>query len=431
MPPTATTETPNREGADLTLLLNWLRWYGRVALGFALSLFLLFALRGSPASLIIGAFLVAVVFPGIRFGMRVAERGRRVPALVVVSASIWSLVLMSAARGPIGLVAGLPLLVIPMILALPHVSSRELFRIALGATAVCASAVALTVPGPLLPSNLSASTAAAFVVLFASVTTGLALLSLWQVATHLRASITETKAMNVALAESERSLERKVEARTSELEDAVAELSAVQTIVAAASSTLDPQEVLRTVLASVRRIVPFDQAGVMLLDEGRQRLTSADFVGAGASPEVVDRVKQISIPLEETNSAFAYVVRKNRSFLLREIDDETVRAMSPSDRQVYDANPQRPRALFISPLEINHQAVGVFYGSPDIKVGRSPGRSDQELCDLGRNRLIHGFFWDLPEQYFLASVDGRLRRPRSGWGACSAAAKSRRKVFNL
>ena len=70
-------------------------------------------------------------------------------------------------------------------------------------------------------------------------------------------------------------------------------------------------------------------------------------------------------------------------------------------------------------------------GSPDIKVGRSPGRSDQELCDLGRNRLIHGFFWDLPEQYFLASVDGRLRKPRSGWGACSAAAKSRRKVFNL
>ena len=70
-------------------------------------------------------------------------------------------------------------------------------------------------------------------------------------------------------------------------------------------------------------------------------------------------------------------------------------------------------------------------GSPDIKVGLSPGRSDQELCDLGRKRLIHGFFWDLPEQCFLASVDGRLRRPRSGCGACSAAAKSRRKVLNL
>ena len=80
---------------------------------------------------------------------------------------------------------------------------------------------------------------------------------------------------------------------------------------------------------------------------------------------------------------------------------------------------------------LDHSHLRGFLGSPDIKVGRSPGRSDQELCDLGRNRLIHGFFWDLPEQYFLASVDGRLRRPRSGWGACSAAAKSRRKVFNL
>ena len=42
----------------------------------------------------------------------------------------------------------------------------------------------------------------------------------------------------------------------------------------------------------------------------------------------------------------------------------------------------------------------VHDGSPDIKVGRSPGRSDQELCDLGRNRLIHGFFWDLPRAVF-------------------------------
>ena len=82
-------------------------------------------------------------------------------------------------------------------------------------------------------------------------------------------------------------------------------------------------------------------------------------------------------------------------------------------------------------LRLKTGGAGHKYGSPDIKVGLSPGRSDQELCDLGRKRLIHGFFWDLPEQCFLASVDGRLRRPRSGWGACSAAAKSRRKVLNL
>ena len=37
----------------------------------------------------------------------------------------------------------------------------------------------------------------------------------------------------------------------------------------------------------------------------------------------------------------------------------------------------------------------LILGSPDIKVGLSPCRSDQESCDLGRKRLIHGFFWDL------------------------------------
>jgi len=280
--PATTTEPPSRIGPDLTLLLSWLRWYGRVALGFAFVLLLLFAIRRSPASFIIGAFLLVVVFPGIRFGSRMAGEGRRVPAIIVVSASIWSLVLISAARGPVGLVAGLPLLVIPVILALPHVSSRELFKIAMSATAVCAAATALTVPGRLWPTNLSPTTSAAFVVLFATTTTGLTLLSLWQVGSHLRATVAETQAMNVALAESERSLERKVEERTAELEEAVAEVSAVQEIVAAASSTLDPQEVLHTVLSAVRRIVPFDQAGVMLLDQDGRRLLSADCTAPGS-----------------------------------------------------------------------------------------------------------------------------------------------------
>ena len=247
----------------------------------------------------------------------------------------------------------------------------------MGATAVCASAVALTLPGPLLETSLSAGTAAAVAVPLTTITTGLALLSLWQVASRLRASLTETQTANVALAESERSLERKVEERTAELEEAVAKISAVQQIVSAANSTLDPEEVLRIVLASVRRIVPFDQAGVMLLDEGGQALTSPDLIGSGMSPEVIARLRQISIPVDETNSAFAYVVRTNRSFLLREIDDETVRAMSPSDRKVYELDRQNPpQALFICPLEVDNQTVGVFY------LGKNDGALDLEGTDL-------------------------------------------------
>ena len=75
MPSIDTSQTPIQQGEDLSLLYSWLCWYSRVALGIGFLLLLIFALRGSPASLIIGTFILVVVFPGIRFGMRVAERG--------------------------------------------------------------------------------------------------------------------------------------------------------------------------------------------------------------------------------------------------------------------------------------------------------------------------------------------------------------------
>ncbi len=372
-----TSETLNREKADLSLLVIWLRWYSRAALVMGLFFLLLFALRRSPASLIFGTAAVLVFFPVIRFGVRAAERGRTMPALVVASVTIWGFVFLTAARGTISLVAGLPLLVVPMILAMPYVSSRSLFKIAIVAISACAAAVALTLPGSLLPSSLPDKTLALIVLVFATLTSGLALLSLWHVASRLRASVTEARATNVALAESERSLERKVEERTAELQEAMAEISAIQEIVSTASSTLDPEEVLETVLASVRRIVPFDQAGVLLLDEGGQSLTSTDAVGSGISPENIERLKKISIPVDETNSAFAYVVRRNRPFLLREIDDKTVSAMSPSDRQVYEANPQNlPKGLLICPLTIKKEAVGVLF------LGKKDGPLDLERTDI-------------------------------------------------
>ena len=372
-----TSETLNPEQAGQSLLLVWLRWYGRVALGVGLFFLLLFALRRSPASLIIGTFTLVVIWPVIRFGIGSAERGRRTQAIAVVSATVWALVLITGARGSTALVAGLPLLVIPMILALPHVSSRSLFKIAIGAIAVCAGAVALTLPDSLLPSTLPENVLAVIVLPLATLSASLALLSLWQVASRLRASVTETREMNVALAESERSLERKVGERTAELKEAMADISAVQKIVSTASSTLDPEEVLETVLVSVSRIVAFDQAGVMLLDEEGQNLRPMDTIGSGISAESIERLKLLSIPVDETNSAFAYVVRRNRPFLLREIDDKTVSAMSPSDRQIYESNPQSlPQALLICPLEFDNQAVGVLY------LGKKDGSLDLERADI-------------------------------------------------
>ena len=47
-------ETQDPKEADLALLLTWLRWYARVAAGAGLFFLVLFVLRRSPASFIIG-----------------------------------------------------------------------------------------------------------------------------------------------------------------------------------------------------------------------------------------------------------------------------------------------------------------------------------------------------------------------------------------
>ena len=66
------------------------------------------------------------------------------------------------------------------------------------AVGVCGAAVALTLSGSLLPTNLPERTLGVIVLGVAMLTTGLVLLSLWQVASQLRASITEARAANVA-----------------------------------------------------------------------------------------------------------------------------------------------------------------------------------------------------------------------------------------
>ena len=175
-----------------------------------------------------------------------------------------------------------------------------------------------------------------------------------------------------------------------------------------------------------------DGSAITFMDGGAIWNIASDFSG---EPQVLSPVTAGS-PLRGPDSwnpdgnALLWPGRRGDVHLLTLLDGAEV-----SDQPLL-AGPHREVSPTFSPdgrwlSYASDETESQNYGSPDIKVGRSPGRSDQELCDLGRNRLIHGFFWDLQEQYFLASVDGRLRRPRSGWGACSAAAKSRRKVFNL
>ncbi|MFB3076614.1 MAG: hypothetical protein ACE1Y4_01295, partial [Lysobacterales bacterium] len=137
-------------------------------------------------------------------------------------------------------------------------SSVELLKIAIGALVVCAVAVAMTLHGSFLPSSLADTTLALIMLPNIIVVTGLATFGLWHVGSRMRRVLAETEVMNRALAESERSLEQKVSARTSELEHALAEISDIEDIARTVNVTLDLDDVIEAMRSALQRLFKFD-----------------------------------------------------------------------------------------------------------------------------------------------------------------------------
>ena len=343
--------------AKLALLIKWMRWFSMTMLIVGVFFFAVFAIRQSPASLIFAIIMTLICYPASLYGLKTARQGRAKPAIYTIIIVSWSLALAISSRGATTLPAALPMLLIPMIIALPYTSSVELLKIAIGALVVCAVAVAMTLHGSFLPSSLEDTTLALIMLPNIVVVTGLATFGLWHVGSRMRRVLAETEVMNRALAESERSLEQKVSARTSELEHALAEISDIEDIARTVNVTLDLDDVIEAMRSALQRLFKFDNISVFLLDEERQCLM-VDLV-AGIELESQDQggVLQEGIPLSEEDSIVVKVLHRNKSLLIPEIVEEQIPLMSPSDRWAYTINPIR--SLLICPLEIEDKVIGV------------------------------------------------------------------------
>ena len=343
--------------AKLTLLIKWMRWFSRALLIVGVFFYAVFAIRQSPASLIFAIIMTLIYYPASLYGLKTARKGHAKPAIYIIIFVCWSLALAIAGRGATALPAALPILLLPMIIALPYASNRDLLKIATGALLVCAGAVALTLHGSLLPSSLADTTLALIMLPNIIVVTGLATFGLWHVGSRMRRVLAETEIMNRALAESERSLEQKVSERTSELEHALAEISDIEDIARTVNVTLDLDDVIEAMRRALQRLFEFDNISVFLLDEERQCLM-VDLV-AGIELQSQDRggVLQEGIPLSEEDSIVVKVLQRNKSLLIPEIVEEQIPLMSPSDRWAYGINPIR--SVLICPLEIEDKVIGV------------------------------------------------------------------------
>ncbi len=344
------------DAVKLGLLAKWMRWYSRVILFIAALLLIVFALSKSLASIIIGGGLALILFPIIRFGMRNAEMGRAIPALVVVTSTLWALALVISARGPVAFIAALPLLLLPMILALPYVSSRNLLGVAVGSIAICSISTFLAFFGPTLPSNLSVRSLEMLMMPIIVISTGMATFGLWNVGSRLRAVLSNTIEMNQALAESERSLEQKVTERTAELEGALREISDIQEIAETVNTTLDLDHVMRAMMSTLQQVFQFDVLSIFLLDAERKHLLIDRLAGFELTDEIRKRLPEAGFPMSEERSIIVNVVQTGKARLVQGLNDESLPHMTPNDRLLYELTPMQ--SILVCPLAIEAAVIG-------------------------------------------------------------------------
>jgi hypothetical protein len=218
--------TPNRDAAaELTpeaiLLRQFLKWAGVVAVGVSLMVVAQWTVYRSPVSLLIVGLTVFIAFPSLRFAHQLAGRGRIDSAVWMVSSFVWGFgLLTAAARGGTFLSIAALFALWPVVLSAAYSSRRTLLRIIVISTVVCGAAAVLNYHDNLLSSTVLPESAARRTVgITTTIYVALISLSLWHSASRLREMLAETREANRALAESERSLERKVEERTAELSD--------------------------------------------------------------------------------------------------------------------------------------------------------------------------------------------------------------------
>ena len=339
------------------LLISWMRWYTRVILILGVFFLMIFAIRQSPASLVIALSMLLVFLPTAVFGSFQAKRGHANPAIFSIAFVCWSLSLLVAGRGIVALPATLPVAMLPLIIALPYISNRGLLGIALTTLLVCIVASVMTLFDPVLPSSLNAETLGIIMVPVISLALGLAVFGLWHVGSLLRNVNADAESVNRTLTISERLLEQKVLDRTADLQSALAEISDIENIATTVNVTLDLDEVIAAMRNALQRVFKFDNISIFLLDNDRNSLIVDRVAGLELDPESQGNVLESGLSLTDEHNVVVASFINNKSLLVPDISTEQITQMSPSDRSLLDINPVK--SVLMCPLSIEDKTIGV------------------------------------------------------------------------
>tara|TARA_R110001599_G_scaffold353881_1_gene602051 strand:+ start:29951 stop:33337 length:3387 start_codon:yes stop_codon:yes gene_type:complete len=188
---------------------------------------------------------------------------------------------------------------------------------------------------------------------------GVVMLSLWQSGGKLKAAAAGMREAIAALQESEKSLETKVEQRTAELNEAFREISDLNRIASIVNSTLDLEEVKRTIYDGLQKLFTFDQMGVFLVSPDDQRLRLVLQEGVPFYPEVQDLLMGEGLALEASDSFPAASVMLQETIYRGSVTPEGLAQAGTTDKFIYRHSPMK--SFLLCPLVIENKAIGTIF----------------------------------------------------------------------
>ncbi|MBF0240156.1 MAG: transporter substrate-binding domain-containing protein, partial [SAR324 cluster bacterium] len=124
------------------------------------------------------------------------------------------------------------------------------------------------------------------------------------------------------------------------------EIAHINQVVLAVNSTLDLDEVLKSVMEALQGVFEFDQTGIMLIDQESQELFFTHVNGPGIDSEILRQFMMIRIPLDHDDSFYIKTVVYNDPNYIPSITPELVEFFDVYDRKLYQVTPVRGALLY-------------------------------------------------------------------------------------
>jgi signal transduction histidine kinase/DNA-binding response OmpR family regulator len=196
---------------------QFLRWGEPIIPATILLLLVFFR---NPYTMAVSAFLGLVFWPAIRWQRRsLLPRNELEKAILASSTCFWGFAIVVGLGGSIPLPVAALSAIIPVVVSIPFATQRLLPWVVGGSTASTAVVAALSLAPRALPwGDVSDWEGQVVVAIYVPILVGLYSLMGWQSMSRVLETLSATREANEALRASERSLERKVEERTAELE---------------------------------------------------------------------------------------------------------------------------------------------------------------------------------------------------------------------